>query len=600
MSPSALRFAKNSVPLLHARASLYTKLGENKKAMESYQNIVKALPPDESHKCLQLARDIVKACHGFGDTSMAIETLEMIFSKHPDLIHSEDVNNLAELYICSRQYQRAIQVMCDHCGVGLKVANLEAAFIEGLEPEGLEVDIPDGLPIDLRIKLAICLIHSRHLLSVAAVTAPLFGESPELMGDLYLDVAEAYVDINHYKEAKPILAALLEAKNYNLPAVWLRYAECLNSMGELAESSQAYKEVLKQVPRHVDARLALAAIEQQLGRGESALQALTLDQTEYQEDQALSRQDVQLLFRQSTLLHTQGHDREFLEKGLSLISKYLQKDQEDYANFSVVSKSEWFGLIQKLCHSLGAAKRCGDAQDIISKTLDSNLFEKEGDKQKKLKFMLVCATFLNGNFDKAFNNIRDFVTKGGDKTNLMNLFSLIVTNSVGTRHHRFCLRLTIRLYSDSQALSVINGHNALHTSSYKHAIGEYARAYHHDPSDPFLSLCLGICLFALASRRFTLNKDSIIAQGFSCLRQYQRLRGDTQETNYNIGRALQQVALNYLAVHYYHKALTLPPIIPADPRFNLQPQIAFNLSLIYRQSGNVEMARELLHTYCVI
>ena len=47
-------------------------------------------------------------------------------------------------------------------------------------------------------------------------------------------------------------------------------------MGELSEASKAYKEVLKQAPRHLDARLALAAIEQQLGRTESALQALTL------------------------------------------------------------------------------------------------------------------------------------------------------------------------------------------------------------------------------------------------------------------------------------------------------------------------------------
>ena len=58
--------------------------------------------------------------------------------------------------------------------------------------------------------------------------------------------------------------------------------------------------------------------------------------------------------------------------------------------------------------------------------------------------------------------------------------------------------------------------------------------------------------------------------------------------------------MTHLAVHYYQKALDVPPVLPNDERFDLRHQIAFNFSLIYRQSGNLEMARELLSTYCVI
>eukprot|EP00057_Strongylocentrotus_purpuratus_P015886 XP_011670360.1 PREDICTED: general transcription factor 3C polypeptide 3 isoform X2 [Strongylocentrotus purpuratus] len=592
-----LKFNNHHIPTLHARAGLYIRLGENKKAMESYHTIIKHLPQDEWHQGIQVARELVQRCHNLGEVNLAIEAMETLVKRFPDHISSEEVNTIAELYISSRQYQRAIQVMCDHCGVRVELGKVEPSRAE---PEAVNVHIPDGLPIDLRVKLAICLIHSRHLTPVAMVTQPLFSEDPEEMGDLYLDVAEAYIEINDYEAAKPILAALVAAKNYNLPAVWLRYAECLNSLGELAESSRAYSEVLKQAPRHLDARLALAAIEQQLGRAESALQTLTLDPVEQDDDQALSKQDIQLLFRQSTLMHTQGHLQEFVEKGLNLLSKYIQKDQEDYANYSVITKGEWFSLIQKSCQSLGEMKRFGEACRLLQDTLKSNVFEKETDKPRKLKFMLVCASYLHNNFEEAFFYIREFVNKWGEKTNLMNLFSLIVTNTMGPRHHKFCLRLTIRLYPDSTALSIINGHNALQTSSYKHAIGEYVRAYYHDPSNPFLLLCVGVSLFALATQRFTVNKDSIITQGFSCLRSYQKLRGDTQESNYNIGRALQQVSIDHLAVHYYHKALSLPSIIPHDDRFDLQPQIAFNLSLIYRGSGNPEMAQELLETYCVI
>ena len=46
--------------------------------------------------------------------------------------------------------------------------------------------------------------------------APLFEESPNDMGDLYLDVAEAFMDKGVYKEAKPILATLVHSDSYNL------------------------------------------------------------------------------------------------------------------------------------------------------------------------------------------------------------------------------------------------------------------------------------------------------------------------------------------------------------------------------------------------
>lgn len=37
-----------------------------------------------------------------------------------------------------------------------------------------------------------------------------------------------------------------------------------------------------------------------------------------------------------------------------------------------------------------------------------------------------------------------------------------------------------------------------------------------------------------------------------------------------------------------------------DDQVDLCREIAFNLSLIYQASGNMEMARYYLHTYCVV
>ena len=45
---------------------------------------------------------------------------------------------------------------------------------------------------------------------------PLLSEQPNDVGDLYLDVAEAFMEVGDYKQAKPILASLVHSENYNL------------------------------------------------------------------------------------------------------------------------------------------------------------------------------------------------------------------------------------------------------------------------------------------------------------------------------------------------------------------------------------------------
>ena len=43
-----------------------------------------------------------------------------------------------------------------------------------------------------------------------------FSESVDEIGDLYLDVAEAYMEKGYYTECKPLLATLVDSEKYNL------------------------------------------------------------------------------------------------------------------------------------------------------------------------------------------------------------------------------------------------------------------------------------------------------------------------------------------------------------------------------------------------
>lgn len=52
----------------------------------------------------------------------------------------------------------------------------------------------------------------------------LMEQSPEEIGDLYLDVAEAFLDQGEYSSALPLLSVLVMSEKYNLAVVWLRHA----------------------------------------------------------------------------------------------------------------------------------------------------------------------------------------------------------------------------------------------------------------------------------------------------------------------------------------------------------------------------------------
>ena len=74
-----------------------------------------------------------------------------------------------------------------------------------------------------------------------------------------------------------LLVRLMESKtSYFLlkAAVWLKYAECLNSLGNLKDAVHAFKRVIELAPSHMNARVSLSAIQQQLGRPEEALKVL--------------------------------------------------------------------------------------------------------------------------------------------------------------------------------------------------------------------------------------------------------------------------------------------------------------------------------------
>jgi len=149
----------------------------------------------------------------------------------------------------------------------------------------------------------------------------------------------------------------------------------------------------------------------------------------------------------------------------------------------------------------------------------------------------------------------------------------------------------------SVPMTVLVGHHCAVAGSFRLALGEYYRAY-RDPTasnDPLVSLCIGTTLLRMAMQKLTPNRHKVVLEAMAFLHQYARLRHAPAESDYNIARAYHQIALYQFAVTSYRKVLDRP-----EAPKELKRNAAVNLSLIYRKSGAMGLAAQLLRQYVAV
>lgn len=658
----AIKYDSTNVRYLWERCNLHMRLGEHKQCMDGYRKILSLLPMEEGEHFMQLSKDMAKSYYESNDLPAALGVIEEALARHPDLVSDDVINMAAELYIANHQYNKAIEVLVQFSGVQVTRAEpkpdtaaqtTEIKEEDGAEPKSTEqpkeqygeikdVQIPDSVPVDLKAKLIVCLIHLHVYGPLEGLVASLIEQSPEEIGDLYLDVSEAYLEEGKYLSALPLLTSLVISEKYNLAVVWLRHAECLKALGHMEAAADSYSRVVEKAPQHLEARLSLATLLQQLGRPKEALKALEpmYDSETLAQDSAAAQKELKLLLHRSTLLKTQGQTEGYLDSMISMISMLLKvamqrakvavrcvqvsgethlrlvkaqvaqpeiMDHEaayldNTGKTNVLSKEDWWQLLMSCLFTLCEVHRYEETDLLVESAMEFYSFYDNKEKRKELEFIGLSATILDQNHYKAYNYIRLMLMENVNLPQLWNTFNQLTTKSLHQRHHRFCLRLLLK-YPDNHALCVLCGHNAMVSGSFKHALGQYVQAFQTHPKTPMYSLCLGLTYFHMASQKYVAKRHALVLQGFSFLWRYVELRGECQETMYNLGRALHQMGLTHMAIHYYQKALSLPPDklegIDED-QVDLRREIAFNLSLIYQASGNMEMAHLMISTYCIV
>ncbi|KAK0413080.1 hypothetical protein QR680_006587 [Steinernema hermaphroditum] len=165
-------------------------------------------------------------------------------------------------------------------------------------------------------------------------------------------------------------------------------------------------------------------------------------------------------------------------------------------------------------------------------------------------------------------------------------------------------------------LRMISGNKALISGAYRHALGEYLQVWEsmERQKSPLVGMLLGVTFLNIACVDQARNPENMAVRALAFMRQYEKLRGECQETLYNIGRMFHQMGMTSMAIHFYERLLNdsqAPKVWVVDEetgekraevkeQYDLKPLAAHNLSLIYESCGNFGAARAVLEKYCVV
>ncbi|XP_025995766.2 general transcription factor 3C polypeptide 3 isoform X1 [Solenopsis invicta] len=653
----AIQASPKDISLYETRAQLQEQNGDKKAYLRGYTRLIHQLETEDGEYIIKYAKMLTKRYMQEDNNEQALEAVETIFTKCPDLITLEEVNIMTELLITLKQFQRCLDILLKYTNIQIQYkktkerekeitneqaksekkeessnAKRKATFpLRSQNSDEIEsCDVPDNVVVDLKAKFLITLIELDYI-PLAEKLLPKFymRENPEISGDLFLDVAETLMGKKEFQLAMVLLDPLVKSSNFSLAAVWLRHAECWVGCDNLDKAIESYEAVRKLSPQHLGARLALAKLYKKSEQYDKAIKVL------YQDPESDITLDSDVLYQRTLLLFKVGRYEEYFSSGMLLFSRHCvnirrkvelnalaratgvrqrldslqlrrlscgEKFEDENAptfnaNVRPSEKNE-FLLFLQMCKQAYKLRKYGFLQRLCFTALTSKRFKT---RNSHIIFLCLVSCIHNKDSFYGYNIVREFV-RVCQRSNTWNLLNIIIQRAEDLRHNRFIMRLLGRdVFS---YLHIMHANNCLVSGTYKYALNGYMSLFKVSPS-ALLALLIGVTQLQMACQKMSAKKNQLVIQALAFFKKYMQLRGKEgqQESYYNVARAFHQIGLLPSAIHFYKLVLKEDPGDLVKQHANLldlRKEAAFNLHLIYLQSENHLLARMYLENYITI
>ncbi|KAL7287404.1 hypothetical protein TKK_0018519 [Trichogramma kaykai] len=620
-----------NIELYETRAQLQSEfLNDQKAKIKAYSKLLNYLGPEDGPTVMKYAKLLFHESIKENLNQIAFNAMEHMLKKCPELVTYEELNLFAELLLLTKNFSRCLDVLVEFTPVTVEYGSIEVA--PGTNRFNITLCmIPDDLAVDLKTKCIVALLE----LGASEIVDELVArfreiENVEDCGDQYLDIAEAFMDKGEFERALLLLEPMVNSETYSLAAVWLRHAECWVGCGDNDRAIKSYEIVRKLGPQHLGARIELSKLYKAKGQFKNAI--AVLEQDPYSQDKL----DASVLYERVKLLYKAKRYDEYFRDALLLLSRHsltvrtkmeltsiarstnhkarveiLQRDrlsrgepveepeQLEFCNANEPSEKEEFLLVMQMCKTACRLGKYGILQRVTFTALTSKRFSAENDH---LMYLALLSCIRNADSYSGFNVVREIV-RSRNRNQHWNLLNIIIQKAEDSRHNRFMMRQLGKEDAFSY-LHILHANNCLVSGTYKYALNDYISLFKTNPSS-LLALLIAVTLLQMACQKFSGKKNQLVVQSLGFMKTYMELRGKEceQESNYNMGRVMHQLGLLPSAMHFYKLVLTKQPselVKSRESLLDLRKEAAFNLHLIYMQSGNPEMARMYLEDYITI
>jgi general transcription factor 3C polypeptide 3 (transcription factor C subunit 4) len=296
---------------------------------------------------------------------------------------------------------------------------------------------------------------------------------------------------------------------------------------------------------------------------------------------------------------------------------------------------QWFQLFMEYALAIAKFENSIDANSIIDHAKNVSVFYQDKAREKIMNLVKLSIAIRTQDQRDILLSLRSVLNSYQFNKNLLRLFFLVqpsgkqaTENFISINHQKYFLRQikgydSIKIGKPIPGMATIvnkdinpNGKDNVYlmfiyacllftNRSYVPSLVYFTRIYRHHKNEPIVTFLSGLAHIHRSMQRSSPNRHLELLQGIKYLMEYYELRTsakfgklEEQEALYNVGRAFHLLGLFPIAIEYYNKVLENFPDL--DIEEDLKRQAAYNLVLIYNNSGNTKLSNSIMENYLVI
>ncbi|XP_050440238.1 general transcription factor 3C polypeptide 3 [Adelges cooleyi] len=605
----AVKKDKRNVDLHIKRASILEQLGTAKSVLNEYDRLLRKLQPEQKESILSLSKLLIDNFVKNKNYERASNIMIYLFSIFPDDINPKEFSKCLGYLIQSKSYKKCFELMFEYYSIEFVAdINDNTATIT----EVVECVVPPNLPMVVRVKLIETLIHLGAFSILPVIYQPLL-DLPEA-SQYHLDIANVFFEHNQHSHAILFLEKLVDCKNeqFDLTTIKIKYSSCLKTLGRLEQAVDSYNMLLVKNPKQLKVKFDLYMSLKELNKIEESLEILRLDN--------FDNQDCRFLYEYASAIVDKD---EMFDECLKIVKLMLsrhcipvdslrevktmvaiqnteyrhdtllimKKDSGDYRpdKFSVANplptaEEEW-NLFHTVCQKCIMKNYNYEALKLLLSAMNSIVFALYN---HNIILNAIQCSYKVRAFKLGFMLSKYLLMKYPQAPQLANLFYFFFKRCSVKKQAKFIFRLAAK-YPDNVALNILDTNVFNDTYNYQLIISRYTELLSKFEDKSSLYFMLGVVVLRLCTFKVGTERHSLTLQAIGFLMKYKEHRGvdREQECYYNIARAHHQVGMVSKALHYYKQVLEIEPF---EQEQCLKQAAAYNLHLIYKNSGNIEVA----------